>query len=61
MASAFVSPYEEALAVLSGRIGKDEAYVVLKERVLNAIANGCDWLSDGCDHQLLALYENTSY
>lgn len=44
--------YDETLDGLFRKVGKWNAYVVLKERILEAIANQYSWLKDECERQI---------
>lgn len=46
-----LTPYEEHISSLYGRIGRQQAYLLLKCRILAAIAEKYPWLSQECDKQ----------
>jgi hypothetical protein len=46
-----LSPYEDYLDQTHGQIGKDEAYVAIKRRVLDTIAEHYPWLAEECKRQ----------
>lgn len=43
--------YDAHLSELFARVGQNEAYVLLKGRVLDAIATAYDWLAEECESQ----------
>jgi len=49
------SEYDECLDDIYGRVGKQDAYISLKEKVLELIADLYPWLADEADRQLKIL------
>lgn len=49
--------YDELCDEIKGRVGKSEARTLLKERILDAIAETYPWLEDECEDQKRKLFE----
>lgn len=50
-----VSNYEEQLNFIFGKVGKNKAYALIKEKILRTIAEKYPWLSDECESQIWRL------
>ena len=48
--------YDHVLAEFVGRVGTDEAYPVIKSRVLQVIADAYHWLAEECIDQMSCCY-----
>ena len=49
--------YENELAEIAGKVGAPEAYVTIKQMVLDEITEQYPWLAAECDRQLSRLYD----
>lgn len=52
-----LTPYEDQLEKNTGKVGVDEAYAVLKNRILDAIQEQYPWLAEACQRQQRRLLE----
>ena len=46
-----MTEYEHHLDLIAGKVGARDAYLEIKEKVLEAIGDQYDWLADECDRQ----------
>jgi hypothetical protein len=52
-----LTSYEDELRKIAGRVNADEAYLELKEKVLDAIAKRYKWLGDECCLQVERMWD----
>jgi hypothetical protein len=53
-----MTSYEKHLAQIAGRVGTDDAYLQIKEKVLDGIAEVYPWLAEECSCQKQRMKES---